>query len=126
LGDKINPNHATAPLLTGLLRAVGEAEYPAAALAYEQPAMLFTTLSQLTNLLSMTPTLIARLAPHLNLSQPNTPDLLTTDPTACQAIPFANATGSPENNYAYAPFISIFACAPLCPHAVVSIPVSGR
>jgi hypothetical protein len=92
--------------------------------------MLFTTLSQLKNLLSMTPTLIARLAPHLNLSQPNTPYLLTTDPTACQAIPFANATGSPENNYAYAPFISIFACArgtaPLCPHAVVSIPVSAR
>jgi general secretion pathway protein K len=158
LADKINPNLASAPLLTGLLRAVGEPgdqaaqvaqnivawrapppsqaaaaalqqSYEAAGLAYGPPAAQFSDLSQLRNVLGMTPALFTAMAPHLSLFQAGDPDPATTDPIARQAIAFANSSGMAATNYEGAPVITISACgrgaAPLCRHAVASIPGIG-
>jgi general secretion pathway protein K len=154
LADKINPNLASAPLLAGLLRAVGEPgdqaaqiaqnivawrspapsqaaatalqqSYGAAGMSFGPPGVQFSDLSELTNVLGVTPALFAALAPHLSLFQTGDPNPATTDPIARQAIIFANATGMTATNYEGAPVITILACArgpaPLCRHAVVSI-----
>lgn len=158
LTGKINPNLASPQLLTGLLQAVGapdtqaaqiaqnivlwrapasslsaaaalQQSYRAAGLAYGPPASQFADLSQLTNVLGMTPALYAALAPHLSLFQQSDPDPATSDPIVRQAIRFATATGLAAGDSEGAPAVMISAClqgeAPLCRHAVVSLPGSN-
>lgn len=158
LTDKINPNTASPALLNGLLRAVGapdgqaaqiaeniilwrasapsksaaaalQQSYRAAGLAYGPPAAQFTDLTQLQDVLGLTPALYARLAPHLSLFQPGDPDPATSDPAVRQAVRFANAKGLAVSGNEGPPVVMISAClhgaGSLCRYAIVSLPGVG-
>jgi general secretion pathway protein K len=136
----VNPNHASAALLGGLLRAVGEAGPPADALAqaiiawrspassaqaqaaladsyraagmpYSPPAAPFTNLDDLTYVLGMTPGLYEALKPHLSLFQPGDPDQTAADPLVQKALAFAGATDPGGGNFEGAPVVRVAACA---------------
>jgi general secretion pathway protein K len=101
-------------------------QYRAAGLAYGPPASRFTEIGQVSDVLGVTPALFAALKPHLSLFQPGDPEAAAADPVVRQAIAFASATGPAGSGAEGAPAVSITACAagpaPLCRHAVVSLP----
>ncbi len=154
LNGMVNPNTAPAPLLSGLLRAVGAGsdqadeiaqnmtgwrspaaspsaaavlsqEYRAAGLAYGPPGAPFTELGQLSDVLGMTPALLAALRPHLSLYQQSDPAMAAADPVVRQAIVYASAFGPAAGGSEGAPAVTVTACAvgpaPLCRQAVVSL-----
>jgi general secretion pathway protein K len=155
LGGMVNPNIASQALLAGLLRAVGEpggaaAEiaqnitdwrsppaslqagaallqtYREAGLAYGPPATQFSDLDQLTDVLGVTPDLLARLMPHVSLFQASDPDPVLADPVVRAAIVDAGDTAPAGTGDEGPPSIIVLACASgpamLCRHAVVSLP----
>jgi len=154
LSGRVNPNIASGALLTGLLRAVGEPDgaaaqvarnildwrspapslraaaalldsYRAARLAYGPPAVQFADLHQLSNVMGMTPVLLAKLMPEMSLYQPGDPDPRAADVIVRQAIAYAGTVNPAGTGYEGAPAIRISACAvgaaPLCRHASVSL-----
>jgi general secretion pathway protein K len=136
----VNPNLASATLLAGLMRAVGEAgpqadavaqaivawrspatspqaqtellnSYRAAGKLYGPPATTFTELDELTHVLGMTPDLYQALKPHLSLFQPGAPDPKAADPLVQKAMDYEGATNPGIGAYEGTPVTRITACA---------------
>ncbi len=154
LAGRANPNIASGALLTGLLRAVGEPggaaaqlaqnildwrspapslraaaelqdSYRKARLPYGPPALQFTNLHQLSDVMGFTPALVAKLIPEMSLYQPGDPDPHAADAIMRQAIADAGASNPMGSGDEGAPAIRISACAsgpaPLCRNASVSL-----
>jgi general secretion pathway protein K len=140
LDGLVNPNTASAALLTGLLRAVGEPgnaateiarniiawrnpaasdqaaaalleSYRAAGMAYGPPAAQFSDIGQLADVMGMTPALLALLKPHMSLFQPGDPEPEAADAVVRQAIAYANVLDPTGSGYEGAPTIAVSACA---------------
>ncbi|HEY4043377.1 MAG TPA: hypothetical protein VGM32_16230 [Rhodopila sp.] len=62
------------------------ADYRAAGRAYGPPGTPFQSVSELADVLGMTPELYARLAPHLTVLTDSDPDLSTRDPVVARAL----------------------------------------
>jgi len=115
LAGKVNPNTASEPLLKALLQQVGMAEKPAAKLAaaiadwhtpgqrarplgakaaqyreagrsYAPPGAPFETIGELSQVLGMTPDLLARLAPHMSVFYPGDPVRAAADPVVLRVL----------------------------------------
>ncbi|MCB8883164.1 general secretion pathway protein GspK [Acidisoma cellulosilytica] len=112
LGGRVNPNTASAPLLTALLHqvgadvvtadAVGEAisdwrspdaqgrfeapQYHDAGLPYIPPGAPFNSLTEVNLVLGMTPALFSRLAPHLSIYNRDNTDPAIADPAVRAAL----------------------------------------
>lgn len=159
LGGMVNPNLASPVLLAALLRAVsvpadrattiaggivawrappanpvaGAAAldaYRRAGRAYGPPGAAFQSLAQLTNVLGMTPAILARLQPYLSLFQNGDPDPALSAQAVRTALAQAVSSppgGSPPGGTASAPVVAITACAAagLCRHAVVGLSGAG-
>jgi general secretion pathway protein K len=78
-GGIARPNGAKAP------------EYRAAGRAYAPPGAPFQSVSELADVLGVTPDLFQRLAPHLTVLTDGDPDMSTRDPVVAQAL--ADAAG---------------------------------
>jgi general secretion pathway protein K len=134
--DKVNPNVAPPELLTALLRRVGVADRDATSLAaaivgwrtqpgaanelavayrplgYLPPGTPFQTLDELGLVAGMTPDVLARLMPHLQLFRALPPISSTTDPIVTAAL--ADWSGLPTATSGSVPdesFIAITAVA---------------
>lgn len=111
---KVNPNTASAALLTALLQAVGADSATAAGIAaaiidwrspdaqgaaggkapayrmagrdYGPPGAPFQSLDEVRLVLGMTPALLARLRPHLSLYRDRNPDPVAADPVVARAL----------------------------------------
>ncbi|MBV9812129.1 MAG: general secretion pathway protein GspK [Acetobacteraceae bacterium] len=109
---RINPNTASLDLLQALISQVGadprtaatlaqaivdwrfpsaetpriNAAYRSAGLGYTPPAAAFQTLEELGLVLGMTPTLLAKLQPHLTIFHEGDPDPRVADPVVAAAI----------------------------------------
>jgi general secretion pathway protein K len=123
LDGKINPNLVSAPLLAGLMQAVGAspdqadslanaivawrtppssantkaallAAYHQAGLVYGPPGRPFADLGELGAVIGMTPDLLAKLTPHLSLYPTGDPQTTFADPTVRKALSLA-AQGEP-------------------------------
>jgi general secretion pathway protein K len=128
LAGKINPNLASAGLLSGLFQAVGAApdaaaqmasaiiawrsianskdqakailaSYRRARLAYGPPAHNFADLSELSAVIGMQPALLAQALPHMSLYQSGDPDPKQADPQVRRALALAGKTGPGSSNY---------------------------
>ncbi|MGE4481410.1 hypothetical protein [Acidocella sp.] len=128
LAGKINPNLASTALLAGLFQAVGMAPqqakglaraviawrskaataqdredllnaYRRAGLPYGPPAKPFADLGEIANVMGMTPTLLARLRPHLNLYQSGDPNAALADPVVREALKLSGQTGARTGIY---------------------------
>jgi general secretion pathway protein K len=115
LADKINPNLASTSLLAGLFQASGApsvqaqqlaqaiiqwrspqvsqqatnailAEYRKAGLSYGPPGRPFLDLSELGNIIGMTPALLALVLPHLSLYQTTDPNPAVSDAIIRRAL----------------------------------------
>ena len=115
---KINPNLASAAVLSGLIRAVGEGadnadqvaaaivewrypsaepagtgekaqRYRAAGRDYAPPNAAFQTVAELGLVLGMTPELLSRLAPHITLETDTDTDGRLADPEVRRALALA-------------------------------------
>jgi len=140
LAGLVNPNLASAPLLTGLLIAAGEKAgdatrlagnvadwrspppspqagaalldaYRAAGMRYGPPGAPFADLAQLADVLGFTPALLARLAPYMSVYQPGDPDPAVAPPVVRQAIAFASTVGPMGAGYESVVSVRITACA---------------
>jgi general secretion pathway protein K len=114
-GDRINLNTASAVLLRTLILEMGAApaladrmagaildwrtsgdnarpngakatEYRAAGLAYGPPGTPFQSVSELADVLGMTPQMFERLAPHLTVMTDGDPDMSTRDQVVARAL----------------------------------------
>jgi general secretion pathway protein K len=148
---KINPNLASTALLTGLLRATGLAGAPATALAgaitawrsppaspgaadvaaaayraaglpYAPPAHQFADLSELADVIGMTPAIFARISPFLSIYQTGDPDPAYASATVVAALRFARVHDPSGNVYEGAPVVRVTACATRCRTAIVAVP----
>lgn len=100
VAGRINPNIAPTGLLSALLRALGvdqtRAQAIAAAIAgWRRSGAQFQSLTELSQLADMNPTLLQRLRPHLSLFQPTDPDPHEADPVVAAAI--ATWRGAPPS-----------------------------
>jgi general secretion pathway protein K len=123
LTGKINPNTASAAVLSALLRQVGDAPdhadtlaaaivdwrmpgthsrpfstklaaYRAAGLDHAPPGAPFESLDELDRVLGMTPALLQALRPHLSLYQSAAPDPNSADPVVAAAVQSATAAAA--------------------------------
>ena len=134
--DKVNPNVAPAELLTPLLHRLGVADRDAVSLAaaivgwrsqpgasndlavayrplgYLPPGTPFQTLDELGLVAGMTPDVLARLVPHLQLFRALPPVSSTADPIVTAAL--ADWSGLPPSTSGSVPdesFVEVFAVA---------------
>ncbi len=109
----VNPNLASAELLTALLHDTGTSDdvagpianaivawrtpvsggrtgpdsaYAQAGLPYSPPGRLFTSATAVGEVLGVTPAILARLLPHLSVYNPDDPDPEFADPVVKQAL----------------------------------------
>jgi len=158
LGGKINPNLASTGLLAGLFQAVGAAPGQAAQLAnaiiawrspaatkndkqallaayrraglrYGPPGRGFADLSELADVIGMTPALLAAALPHMSLYQSGDPDPAQADGQVRRALALSGQGGATGNAYeGTSPVVSIEAEADGQGHltvyrrAIVSLP----
>jgi len=153
LDGQINPNLASQALLDGLLQAVGlppdqandlanaiiawrtpatatstaaADAYHRAGLPYAPPGTNFASIGELSDVIGMTPDILARIRPHLSLYQPGDPDPAAADPIVTKAMSLASAADPNNGDYEGAPVVTITACAPppapLCRRAIASLP----
>ncbi len=128
LGGKVNPNLASIALLAGLFQAEGLAPeqarnlanaviawrseaatqpdrqalldaYRRAGLAYGPPGKSFADLDELSNVMGMTPALLAAARPHMSLYQSGDPDAAMADPVVRQALKLSGQTGAQADVY---------------------------
>ena len=157
LAAKINPNLASIGLLAGLFQAVGagpdqalqlanaiiawrsqaisqtaaqalQASYKQAGLPYGPPNRNFADLSELGDVMGMTPALLAAALPHMDLYQSGDPDPSLADPVVRQALSLSGQAGSSAGVYnGTNPVFAIEAQAGrLQRKAIVSITSAGR
>jgi general secretion pathway protein K len=139
LSGMINPNLASTALLTGLFQALDEtsaqaqqlanaivawrsapqtkqdgqallASYQRAHLPYGPPGQDFADVSELANVMGMTPALLNSALPHLSLYQTGDPDPSVADPVVRQALKLSGQAGSSSDAYnGNAPVVSVVA-----------------
>ena len=117
--DKVNLNLASVPLLRALLVELGAdpgtaaavtaaivewretgapaggGRYAAAGRPYAPPGAPFVNLDELGAVLGMTPSLLARLRPHVTVLSDRDPDATTNDPIVARALMAAGEGGGP-------------------------------
>lgn len=128
LASRINPNLASTALLTGLFQACGasqdqalqianaiiawrsqavsqtaaqalQAAYKQAGKPYGPPYRNFADLSELGDVMGMTPALLAAALPHMDLYQSGDPDPSQADPVVRQALSLSGQAGSSASVY---------------------------
>jgi general secretion pathway protein K len=139
LGGEINPNRASTKLLAGLFESAGAspnqarllagaiiawrspavtkaqtqallAEYQRAGLRYGPPGRGFADLSELGNVMGMTPALMAAAMPDMSLYQSGDPDPKLADEAVRRALILSGQVGSSSTVYeGTAPVVTIIA-----------------
>ncbi|WP_239479351.1 type II secretion system protein GspK [Lichenicola cladoniae] len=121
---KVNPNRASQDLLAGLFQALGLDSRTALATAtrmivwrfagaqgaaehgdgrdYLPPGAPFESIPEVGLVAGITPSLLARLAPHLSLYRDNDPEPASADPVVQQAMAIAAGTGDTARQNAIA------------------------
>lgn len=149
---KINPNLASPTLLTGLLRATGLPATPSATLAdaitawretpvspsagaaainayraagmpYAPAGQQFADISELADVLGMTPAILKHVEPYLSIYQTGDPNPIYAASPVVAALKYSHITHPDGLIYQGAPVIRVSACAETrCRFAIFEVP----